>query len=133
MLATTTDTHYIMTRDLKAGDIICDAYGRYYLVLKDMTRSYLNSKLWANWGVDNLSKQDIIDYYDIYDYYNSIDNRYITELKSSTIKSTYIVDEYDGEFPAGTLIQYNGEYYYSTSKAGPEDVPGTSSKWFVIQ
>ncbi len=132
-LAFSTDAHYIMTRDLKTGDVIRDAYGRYYLVLKNMSRSYLDSKLQFNIGVNNLSKEDIVNYYDLYDYYKSLDSRYVTEIKTSTITSTYVLDTYDRDFPAGVLIQYNGEYYYSVSKTNASDIPGSSSKWVMIK
>lgn len=118
---------WMLKTDLQPGTLI-ESGGRYFLVLKPLTKQFLNSMIWDNIGANNLSKRDVLDYYSTYDYNRALSNRSITEISNNIYK----VNEYKFGYPKNTVISYQGVCYFSISDTTAEDIPGTSSKWIKI-
>lgn len=127
-IAISKNHHYVMNRNAQPGDLII-VDGRYFLVIKELSRNTLDNSLWYNYGINNISKRDIRVYYDNY----SSSRTYLVEISSARLNATVVSDEIATGYSKNTLLFYKGKYYYSIDETTVDDKPGESSKWVEIK
>lgn len=115
---------WLMDRDAEAGEVVVIG-GRVFLITKDVKRSDLSNAIWYNYSVNTISKSDFV--YGTYYTWTA----YLSDI-TSKLNSIVVKDEITAGYNKGTLIYYNGQYYYATARTSKTDIPGTSTKWLKI-